>query len=82
MSTDAWLNQGGQFYDRRQRREHKNAQQRPKPAPRDDGCTCHTGPRVTATWRGPKSTLSVAIEHFGYCPIPDTPLDPDLYSRR
>lgn len=63
--------------ERRIRERHNRLR---KTANRDNGCLCDTGPVIVATWRGPFSTLTVALEHRHYCPIPDTAYDPDLYA--
>jgi hypothetical protein len=51
---------------------------RPKPQPRPDGCHCDPTPHIVATWR--HDTLTVALEHTRYCPLPNEAYDPDLYA--
>jgi hypothetical protein len=46
--------------------------------PRQDGCHCDTGPVIAATWRN--TNLTVAIEHWEYCPLPNIDLDPNAYA--
>lgn len=55
-------------------------QPKPRRDPRDDGCVCASGPVIAATWRGPFSTLTVALEHRDYCPIPPVLMDVDAYA--